>query len=48
MRAPTDFEDGCREATDLQRKGQLPAAEEVCSGIKQRLGEKEGSPACFL
>lgn len=36
MRAPTNFEGGCREAMVLQRKGQLPAAAEVCSRTKQR------------
>lgn len=40
MRAPTNFEDGCREAMDLQKKGRLPAAEEVCSKTEQRLLEK--------
>lgn len=41
MRALTNFGDGCREATDLQKKGQLPAAEEACSETKERLVEKE-------
>lgn len=40
MRAPTNFGDGCREAMDLQKKGQLPAAAEACSETKERLVEK--------